>query len=140
MKKNENIVVLEYNLRLKIFYFICVLFVAAFTVIWGHMLRRIFFIVVILDVLALGAFIYLQTSRVIIDKRVDYVVQCIFWKKKKVYYKDMAYVKVTEDDNTVYLVVYSIDDKKLLKVNMGGYTNTEYFSQIITSMGLELVD
>lgn len=126
-------------MRLKIIFFICVIFAFFYTVMWGYALRRVFFIVALLDIFVLGVFIYIQTSRIIIDESVDYVVQCTFWKKKKVYYKDMAYVKMSDDDSTVYLVVYSSDDKKLLKVNMGGYTNTEYFSNIITSMGLKLM-
>lgn len=136
----KKVVILKYKFGYRLLLLICALFAIGFTLEFRDYMRNVFFLVLLFDIIEISAFIYTQTSRIIIDENVDYITKCVLILKKKVYYKDMDYMKMTEDESTAYLVVYSSNNQKLLKVNMGGYTNTDYFLQKVVSLGLKLKD
>lgn len=114
------------------------LFAIGFTFYAGEYIRNIFILLIGMYVVMIVPFIHTMTSQVIIDKNEDYIIQHRFIWNKKAYYCDMKYAKITEEGNTVYLTVYSKENKKLLKVNMIAYTNTDTLIKVLSSRHLSI--
>ncbi len=138
IKLNSNKIILGYKIGYKLLFLFFSLFAIAFTIYAGEYIRNILIILIGMYIVTIVPFIHTMTSRVIIDKNEDFIVQHRFCWNKKAYYSDMAYGKITQEGNTVYLTVYSKEDKKLLKVNMIAYTNTEYLVDILSKKKLKI--
>ncbi len=137
MKKiQENKIILEYKIGYKLLFLFFSLFAIGFTFYAGEYIRNIFILLIGMYVVMIVPFIHTMTSQVIIDKNVDYIIQHRFCWNKKAYYCDMKYAKITQEGNTVYLTVYSKENKKLLKVNMIAYTNTDILIKVLSSRHL----
>ncbi|MDO5813753.1 MAG: hypothetical protein Q4Q31_11720 [Bacillota bacterium] len=83
-------------------------------------------------IMGIFCFIHTFTESVIIDKNKRIITQHKFYKTKIVPYDEMYSMALTEDENTAYVEVFSKDDKRLLKVNILGFTNTDDFIDVVT--------
>ena len=137
-KQNKGKIILEYKIGYKLLFLFFVLFVIGFTIYGFEYMSNIFIIIIAMYIVAIVPFVHILTSRVIIDKDEKCMTQHRFCWNRKVYYSEMAYGKITQEGNTIYLTVYSRENKKLLKVNMIAYTNTEDLTKILSNRNLEI--
>lgn len=134
---NDNTIILEYILRIKLLGLFCAIGLVGFPFFeifcLGEKALNIWPILAIAGVMGIFCFIHTFTECVIIDKNKRIITQHKFYKNKIVPYDEMYSMKFTEDENTAYCEVFSKDDKRLLKVNMLGFTNFDAFFDIVNN-------
>ena len=138
MQNNKGKTILEYKIGYKLLFLFFILFVIGFTIYGIEYISNIFIIIIAMYIVAFVPFIHTLTSRVIIDKDEKCITQHRFFGNKKVYYSELSYGKITQEGNTIYLTIFSKEDKKLLKVNMIAYTNTDELTKILSNRKLEI--
>ena len=135
-KSNDNIIILEYILRIKLLGLFCAIFLIGFPFLGIYCLGKkalnIWPLLAIAGIMGIFMFIHTFTECVIVDKNKRTITQHKFYKNKVVPYDEMHSMKLTEDENTAYCEVFSKDNKRLLKVNMLGFTNFDAFFDVVT--------